>query len=459
MRDETVLSVLWRRKWIVIVTFLVLSAGTAALSKSLPKIYATSSRLIVVQAQDASSFDAAQAAQVTARTYADLIANANFAQEVANRIGGGTTKDDIETATSFEAVTDTQLLKITAEDRSAAKAQRIANTYALVFVDYARTRLATTTKATVSLAAAAPLPDAPARPKPTLYTVLAGILGLVLGTALAFLRERLDFRFRSSEDIETRFDVPVLGRIPRRGKGEISVNNFTDAFRVLRTNLAFAAGERRLRTLVIASGLEGEGKTTTVVQLALANAEIGTSVLLVDADIRRPALEQAIVPNRTEPLEPGFGDYLVGRATLDEVIHPTGTSNVDLVPAGSAPQSSVPGDATPPSLSDLLETRLGRTALGGFAASGDLVVLDTPPLSVGADAAVLAGRVDGVILVVDLEDSTEQSVRNALRQLEAVKANVLGLVLNRDRSAEATSGYEYLRAAGSKRERLTAPRS
>ena len=454
MRDDTPLAVLWRRKWIVVLTFLVFAVGTAIVSKTLTKIYSTSSTLLVVPSQQTGTFDAIQASQVIARTYGNIIASDNIAQQVATRLGGGLTKDEVHGETSFEVVADTQLLKTTVEDPSPTRARAIANAYASEFIAYAQTHLGTTTKATVALADAAPLPDSPVKPKPTLYTLLAGLLGLGFGVALAFLRERLDFRLRSPEEIESRFEMPVLGRVPRRGRSEVSANAFTEAYRVLRTNLQFAGGDRPLRTIAVTSGVEGEGKTTTTLQLALASAEIGTSVLLIDADVRRPSLQKAVMPDQPLPLQPGFADYLVGQSSLDDVIHPSGRSNLELVPTGSLPDELVdPG--TPPSLSKLLETRLGRTAIGGFAASADLVLLDCPPLSVGADASVLAGRVDAVILVVDLEASTERSVRDALRQLQTVKANVLGLVINRDRSAEPSSGYEY--HVGDRRpERITA---
>jgi len=425
MKEETPLRVIWRHRWIVLATFLIFAVGTAIVSKALPKVYATSSTLVVSQSTDSATFDAVQAAQVTARSYADLIASPNIATQVARRLG--TTRDEVQAATSFEPKAETQLLKITAEDREPARAKAIADAYADVFVAYAAERLATTTKATVSLADAAPLPDRAARPKPTLYVALASILGLALGLALALLRERLDLRLRSPEDIERRFGLPVLARVPRRRRSESSALAFEEAFRVLRTNLQFATPDRPLQTIVVTSAGEGEGKTTVTSRLGAASGEIGAHVLLVDGDLRRPALQQAVMPDRLDPLRPGLSNYLLGGVSLLEVVHPSGRPGVELLPAGPLP----------PSLADLLESARGRGLIGGLRQCADLVLMDCPPLNVGADASVLAGRVDGVILVVDLEASTEQDIRQALRQLRAVRANVLGMVINRDRSAES----------------------
>ena len=455
MREGSTLEILWRRRWIILASFLVAAVGAAIISKSLTRIYATSSTLLVVQSQQQQTFDAVQAAQVTARTYSDIITSPNIARRVAAAMGGGTTADEVENAVSVDPVVETQLLKIRAEDPSPRRAKEIADSYAKVVIDYARTLLEPTTRAKVTLADAAPLPDSPTRPKPTLYTLIAGLLGLGLGIGLAFLRERLDFRLRSPEDVESRFDVPILGRIPRRGRTEVSVNAFTEAFRVLRTNLRFASSDRPIRTIAVTSSVEGEGKTTTVANLALASAEIDTRVLAIDADVRRPSLQRELLPDQGRPLFPGFGDYLTGRAGLDAVMHPTPLPNIEFVPPGDVPAEESLQDGRLPSLARLLETRLGRTAVGGFAAGADLVLFDCPPLSVGADASVIASQVDAVILVLDLQASTERSVRNAMRQLETVKAPILGIVLNRERTAERHYGYEYHMGAGdSGRERV-----
>ena len=299
--------------------------------------------------------------------------------------------------------------------------------------EYARTRLEPTTGATLSVADRAPEPSVPARPKPTLYTLVAAILGLAIGLGVAFLRDRLDRRLRTSDDVEERFDAPVLARIPRRGRSDVSVTAFREAFRVLRTNLQFASQGRPLRSIAVTSGRDGEGKTTSVAQLATAYAEVGQRVIVIEADFRRPALQREMMPDRDEPLRPGLSNYLVEAAELDEVVFPTGRPNVDIIPAGPLP----------PSPSALLESQRGRALVQELHnSSADVVLIDCPPLTIGADASVIAGWVDGVSLIVDLESSTYDSVRIALRQLDAVQASTLGLVINRDRGA-APSSYDY----------------
>jgi capsular exopolysaccharide synthesis family protein len=432
VQSDSALSTILRRKWIVIVTVLFVTVATAVASKALPKVYSTNATLLVALTADRSSFDSVQASQAIARSYADIIKSPNIAQLVATRLADGTTKRDVAHATDFEPVAQTQLLSINAEDRSPARAKRIADTYAVVFIDYARTHLQRTTGASTSLADAAPLPGSAARPKPTIYTLIAAVLGLALGVTLAFLVERLDRRLRTPEDVEGQFDVPVLARVPRRGRSDVSITAFKEAMRILRTNLQFARTDGPLKSIAITSAQAGEGKTTMVANLGIACAEIGLDVVVVEGDLRRPALQRELLPDDPTPLRPGLSNYLVETLGVDEVRYPAGRSGVDLIPAGPLP----------PSPSALLESQRAREAVSAFTADADLVLIDCPPLSIGADASVISRWVDGVLVVIDLNASTDRAVREALRQLEAVKAPVIGLLLNRDRSAE-TSRYEY----------------
>jgi polysaccharide biosynthesis transport protein len=434
--EQTQLQILWRRKWIVIATVVVFGVVAALVSSTLQKVYATSSSLIVAQASDAQSFDAVQAAQVTARTYSDLLKSPNVAGEVAAQLGGTATRGSVQGAVSVDPVPETQLVKITAEDPDPRRAKAIADAYAKVFVERSQATLARDTKATVTLADQAPLPDSPVRPKPRLYTLLAALIGLAVGLALAFLRERLDTRLRTLDEIESSFDLPVLARVPPRGKTDISIAAFTESFRVLRTNLQFATPDGAPRTIAITSAAEGEGKTTTTSQLARVTAATGTRVVVVEADLRRPGLQRFFLPAEPEALRPGLSNYLLGGAELDDIIHPTTVPTVEFVPAGPPV----------PSLSGLLESERGRSVISDIGAADEMVLFDCPPLGLGADAATVAGRVDGVILVVDLETATEQRVRQAIRQLESVRAQVIGFVLNRDRKMEPVN-YGYLEEA------------
>lgn len=437
MRRDAPLAVLWRRKWIVVATLVVFVVTVAAVSATLPKVYSTQSTLLVSLPAETESFDSVQASQAIARSYADIVASPNFAERVAERLGEGTTADDVQSATSFEAVAETQLLEIAAEDPDPERAELVANVYADVVIDYSRAELSDSTEARLTLADAAPLPEDPVRPQPLLYVLVAAVLGLALGIALAFLRDQLDRRLRTAADVERQFDIPVLARIPVRGDAEESIAAFREAFRILRMNVDFAA-ERQIRSVAIVSGGEGEGKTTVVAQLARASAEVGRHVVAVEADLRRPALARALGVDAGEPRRSGLTNYLVEAASLAEVSATTIRPNLDVVPAGPLP----------PNPSTLLESRRAATIVPKLLNDFDVVFVDCPPLAIGADASVISSWVDGVVMVVDLQRSTDTTVREALRQLDAVHAPVVGLILNRDRDAEVAK-YDYYTAAPS----------
>jgi receptor protein-tyrosine kinase/non-specific protein-tyrosine kinase len=432
MHSDNFLTVVWRRKWIVLATMVLLAAATYAYATTQDKVYETSATLLIAQPSDAQTFDAVQASQVAARTYGDVLTSPNIADQVSEALGGEPSGEDLESAVTAEPVPETQLLRLNVEAGDPQEAKRIADTYADVFTAHVRRNLTPVTKVTITLADEASVPDAAARPKPKLYAGLALVLGLALGLALAALVERLDRRVRSVEDLEALVDAPILARIPRRSRGDSGTASFTESFRVLRTNLQFALPDGVLRTIAVTSWQPVEGKSTTVSQLARVSATAGNDVLVVEADLKRPSQQAFFRPDATGRLSPGLTTYIVGGAPLASCVHPTGISSVQLLPAG--PQV--------PSLSGLLESARGREVLDDLATAADLVIFDCPPLSVGADAATVAGRVDGVVLVVDMERATRESVREALRGLQAVRARVLGIVANRDPDVdEKVYGY------------------
>lgn len=434
MRNETPLTRIWRRRWIVVATVLVFAAVAGIISTQLPKVYSASASLLVVQTTDRQSFDAAQAAQVTARTYADIISGETLAAQVATRVGGGLSLAKIRNSVSVDPVPQTQLLKVKAEADTPELAQKLASTYATVFQSYARTNLAATTRAAVTVAEPAPLPRAATRPRPLLYSMIAALLGLAAGVGLALLRERLDARLRSPEEVEEWLGVPVLARVPRRGRNAASSAAFDEGFRLLRTSVLYAAGGSSLRSLAVTSSTESEGKTTTALNLAMATVEAGRSVLLVEADVHRPKLRSQLSEGggSANGSSRGLTNYLAGAADLDDVILATGTPDMELLPAGPPP----------PSLSSLLESSRGRELVDTLHRYADLVIFDCPPLDIGADAAVVAARVDSVVLVADLKISTEHRLRQAWRRLESIGAQLLGVVINRDATYRSSS-YAY----------------
>lgn len=285
------------------------------------------------------------------------------------------------------------------------------------------------------------VPSAPASPDHIQNGSLAAVLGLVLGVALAFLRERLDDRLKGREDLERSTKVPVLAAIPRytslnkRAREIITISQprsaASEAYRSLRTNVQFLSLQSELRTLLMTSAAAGEGKTVTSVNLAVAFAHSGRRVILVSADLRRPTLEGYFgLPNRE-----GLSSWLTAadRELWGLIVDP-GIDNLRVLPSGPVP----------PNPAELLSSpRFGELVrlLKGHA---DLVIIDSAPALAVADSPIISSQIDGTILVIDGASTHRSPVIRAAEELRRVGADLLGTVFNSyDLSAGAyySSGY------------------
>lgn len=427
------LVALWRHKYILLATVLIFVGVSAFVSKAvLENEYEATATMWVTQTQNTQSFDAVQAGQVLARTYGDVIESENVAGRVADELPFAATRGEVKQSIKVEALPETQLLEITAVAATPARAQTLANTYANTVTDYAETELEGAKGSSISLADPAVLPAQPARPRPTLYTLLAGMLGLVVGSALALLAAVLDTRVRSSEELAELAGVPILAQVAlARNRRSRQLNQ--EAYRVLRTNLDFVRPGQPLRSVAVVSPSESEGKSSAALNLARAIAETGDTVVVVEGDMRRPTLQAALVPEVSEPLMPGLSNYLSGLADLSDVIYSTDHPLISFLPAGPMP----------PAASALIDTERGQTLLKQLADRADVTVVDTPPLSVGADASLLASNASETIAVVDLQRSNKKALRSAFGQLRLVGAQLVGVIVNRVRETGGEAGYYY----------------
>jgi polysaccharide biosynthesis transport protein len=430
MSAEQILRILWRRKLIVLAVTLVATTATYFVARSLPNVYSASATLFVGDRNQAGNdFEAIQSGQVLARTYAELIQSRNVAVRVAAELPGADDAGAVLDRTEFKPVSDTQLVVITAEGDSPEEAADLANTYARVFTEYAEVSLTERTQSDVSLADPASASGGPIRPRPALYTGVMLVLSLLLGAALALLRDRFDGRLGDDEEIARTFGLPVLGRIPRTRPIQRTEQFFLEHFRVLFTNISFLRPKEPLSTILVTSAGPAEGKSTTAFRLAQVIGEQGRRVLIVEADLRRPSLT-ALMDLDPEP-STGLTHYLALEWSFEEVVHETSWSNVFVVPAG----------AVPPNPATLLQPEMIQRVLRDATAWADFVIVDSPPLSAGADASILGHEVDGVLFLLNHRHTRRRQAMAAANQLRQARAPLAGIVINEVPTTDDTYAY------------------
>lgn len=208
-----------------------------------------------------------------------------------------------------------------------------------------------------------------------------------------------------------------------------------EAYRSLRTNLQFAELDHPCRSIVVTSASAGEGKTTTAANLAVTAAQIGTSVCLIDADLRRPALHRMFgLPNNE-----GLTTALVQGRPFAELAQATRIPHLFVLPTGPLPANPA----------ELVGSRRMRTFVETATEKFELVVLDTPPVLAASDAVALSAQCDGVIMVVRAGTVPHEAVRHAVEQIQGVKGRVLGVLLNRldaRKDGYYTNYYHYYRS-------------
>ena len=201
-----------------------------------------------------------------------------------------------------------------------------------------------------------------------------------------------------------------------------------EAYRTLRTNIRFALRGTGCKKFCITSSAQGEGKSITMLNLAIAFSEAGHKVLLIDADMRRPALARLLV----EKAAPGLSNVLAGLITEDEAMHKEVYPNLDVLLSGDVP----------PNPSELLGSDRMSELLEKMSDRYDYILVDTPPVNIVTDVCVIANRLDGVLLLVRQGRSRKDSVKRAVNNLKLTGANLLGCVFN-GVIAEDKSTYSY----------------
>jgi len=274
-------------------------------------------------------------------------------------------------------------------------------------------------RTTVDIIEEAEAPQRPSSPLVVLNIFLSVVLGLLAGTGLAFFVEYLDVSIKTVDEVEKSLGLPVLAVIPQQSRPLTEAGQSSgqgEAYRALRTSLALLAREGHQKIFTVISGGVGEGKSTTLFNLAYVCAEQGSKVLIIDSDLRRPVQHKMVGLNNRK----GMVNVLTGDATPEEVIQETGVPNLSMMTSGRLRRGSL-GIMNSPRL---------RALLDGLKERFDYILLDSPPILGVTDAAILASEADGVLLVVQYRKYPKIISLRAKRMIENAGGQLMGAVLN-----------------------------
>jgi capsular exopolysaccharide synthesis family protein len=274
-------------------------------------------------------------------------------------------------------------------------------------------------RTTVEIIEEAEAPDRPSSPLVVLNIFLSVALGLLAGTGLAFFVEYLDVSIKTVDEVEKYLGLPVLAVIPQQSRPLTEAGQSSgqgEAYRALRTSLALLAREGKQKVFTVISGGVGEGKSTTLFNLAYVCAEQGSKVLIVDSDLRRPVQHKMVgLANRT-----GLVNVLTGELKIEEVIQETGVPNLWMMTSGRLRRGSL----------GIMNSARLRAMMDTLKEKYDFVLMDSPPILGVTDAAILASEADGVLLVVQYRKYPKIISLRAKRMIENAGGHLMGAVLN-----------------------------
>lgn len=457
-----------RRGWIMLLCLLVIPIGVYEYTKSKPAVFQSSTTLQVqASAVDAGSLTTPDfsAPQSNLNAVASFVGTSAVADEAARRLG--LPPGSLRGAASAAADTDTGFLTITATGSSAQRSAAIVTAFAEALsttrqkrgekrvqqaIAAVQANLKTTKDAVdrqqlrqqlqrlqvlqqASAQNATVLepahPGKQIAPHPRRNATVALLLALLVGAGLMVLAERMDRRLRKPEDLEKLTGLPFLATIPHEAfPGTPGSPDVPEAFQTLRNSLTFFNADQQLRSIMVASGLKGEGKTTVASNLAIAYASFGKRVIVVDTDLRKPDLAQRLGFDDTT----GLSQVLAGTVTLEEAYRevPPFGPNMRLLPAGPVP----------PNPSALLGSQRMAQLIQELSEDCEMLIVDSTPLLIVSDAFPLLDKVSGVVGLARLDKTPRDAVRKMVQIMGSANAQVFGMVAT-DGKSRLRGGYGY----------------
>ena len=434
-----------RKSWLLILLVAIVGAGSAyGYAKSSAPSYRATSKVFVTVENGQTVSELVQGstfAQNVVQSYAQLVTMPAVLDSVIEELGLGVTSRSLARSVSANTPLNTSIIEIGAvsgdPDRAAEISNAVATSLSATVDELAPRNAEGGSSVAVRTVSPAVAPEFAFWPNTRFLTATGLLVGLVLGIGGALLRQVLDTKVRREEDVARVTDMALLGsvaasRTPESGRPVMLSRPRSaqaESYRKIRANLQFVNAAIELRSLAVTSARASEGKSTTVLNLALAMAERSSRVLIVDADLRRPTIAEKCGLEGAA----GLTTVLIGNAGVDDVIQCWGDTGVSVMAAGAAPPNPL----------QLLESEAMAELLEELKERYDAILFDAPPALPVADASVLGRLADGVLLVAGAGMVTRQQLRTVVDSLGAVGTEIVGVVLSRANKREISDYYGY----------------
>src|SRR5829696_3186818 len=416
----------WKSALGVALTVLVVAAAITFLPS--PKYTATTRLFLGVPSRSVQ--EAVQGLNFTAqqmKSYAEVATSPLVLEPVTRQLNLGKTSDELATITKVTVPLNTVILEIEVTDSTPARAAAIANAvgaqFAAVVGEVVPTQKDASEPVRATVLTRAIPPSAPSSPQPIRNLTVGIGLALLAGLATAFLRFALSSKLRNERDLLAITEVPVLGVIPHTRPADLRLEGRSaqqdprgEAVRRLRANLRFVAEPEWLNTILVSSAVWGEGTSSTARDLALAMADAGVRVVLLEADLRRPTLAHDL----NLPQGSGLSHVLIGEADPADVVYAWPGTTVAVVPAGEVP----------PNPSDLLGSARMAPLMQRLSATFEVVLIDGPAILEVSDSLELSRHAGCALLVVSVNRIQRRQLAEALASFETADAKLVGLVIN-----------------------------
>ena len=468
------IALLINKLWLLLVVTILFGAGAFVVSKflispryeSFTTMYVKNSS-IAPEKETSVALNDLYASKSLASTYMTVLSSNAVMEQVGNHLTERHAIEDLEQifrvknkkisissikqCFSMTAVNETEVIKITANTTDPAISAEICNIMADIAPEFL---IRVVGAGSVEIIDRAVPEKTPVSPNVPLVSLIGAIIGFSMAVFFVLLIDYFDDTIKDSDELSKRYNKAILGEVQTIELDNKSKNksrsssahkirslltdegipfSVVESYKTIRSNVVFTLGTSQKKVIAVSSANPGEGKSTTAANIAIALGQTGSSVLLIDADMRKPVLHKIFKLSNTE----GLSTLIISASKEEDSVKKNVARGLDVLPSGPIP----------PNPSELLSSDRFKSIIDQFSKKYDYVIIDTPPVNVVSDAMVLKDSITGILMVLKYSSTTYEDLTSSMKQMQLVKANILGFVLNEIYYSHV-SRYSYYRYYG-----------